>query len=155
MTEFELSLRAEQYLRPYPTHGKERKIACVLFVLEILSPFSQEIKQLEERLRGLDFSLSKKELIQSGYFLKFIRGTGLRLLEPEKPEPGDILLLKEYSSRIDHLGLYIGNDLYVHLDRARGDRGGITSFSGNRGRVLKLARAELGNRIRITEEKNG
>jgi hypothetical protein len=113
--------RAYKFIGDYPTTGFARKMGCILFVLDILEPFSQEFRTIRTRLNQLDITGRKESLVEQDYFRKFIRSTRLKYVPVDQVHPGDILLLNEYSSngRIDHLGLYLGDGEYIHLKRSR------------------------------------
>ncbi len=144
MFEETLRARVNEYLgKPYTC--RNRHMACVLFVLEIMEPFSQELRECLERLCCMDITTSKKSLIQQDYFLKFIRSTCLKLQELTAGlMPGDILLINEYTGqgKIDHLGLYLGRGEYVHLrcSRNHGDYPQICRVDDSRNKILGIAR---------------
>ncbi len=131
---------AEQYAgKPYISIRPQ--MACIFLVLDILSPLSAEFRTIRKRLKCMDITASRRSLITQYYFLKFIRTTRLRLINPAPSpqrgeglgegdkenyytpnlQPGDILLLN-YSTpnnKVDHLGLYLGQDKAVWLKRIK------------------------------------
>lgn len=139
--------RAGEFIKDYPTRGYARKLACILFVLDILEPFSEEYKAIRGRLDQLDITARKTSLIEQDYFRKFIRTTKLKNIPPDQIRPGDILLLNEYSSsgQIDHLGLYIGSGKYIHLKRNRTfcDSGEIVLLEENIQKIKEIVRGKI------------
>ncbi len=128
-------------------HCQNRQMACILFVLEIMAPYSQELAGLLERVRQLEIATSKREMIKQDYFLKFIRSTRLKPVALADLRCGDILLINEYSRerKIDHLGLYLGQGEYLHLqrDRNKGDFGEIVNLDDNRHKIMGAVRGRI------------
>ena len=150
MIEGILRAKVSAYLsKPYACEN--RQMACVLFVLEVMEPFSPELRECLGRLRCMEITGSKKALIRQDYFLKFIRGTKLQLTTDDRQPTtglltGDILLINEYSieRKIDHLGLYLGQGEYVHLHRDRniGDYPQMRRVDDDRHKILGIVRAD-------------
>ena len=143
--QYRIRQRAVEFVKEYHTTGYARKLACILFILDILEPLSEEIKEIRQRLHQLDITGRKESLIEQDYFSKFIRTTRLRHVPADHMRPGDILLLNEYSpsGRIDHLGLFMGCGEYIHLKRSRSvcDSGEVVLLENNmiKFRALDLA----------------
>jgi hypothetical protein len=122
-------------------------MACVLFVLEIMAPYSRELAGILGRVRQLEIAASKREMIKQDYFLKFIRSTRLKPVALADLRCGDILLINEYSRerKIDHLGLYLGQGEYLHLqrDRNKGDFGEIVNLDERRHKIMGAVRGRI------------
>ena len=148
MWEQMLHERVARYLRR-PYQCRNRQLACVLFVLEIMAPYSRELEQILERVGRLEMAAGKREMIRQDYFLKFIRSTRLKPVALPDLRCGDILLINEYSKerKIDHLGLYLDGGEYLHLqrERNRGDFGQILRLDDNRHKIMGAVRARLEN----------
>jgi len=128
-------------------HCPNRQMACVLFILEIMAPYSRELAGILERVRQLEIASSKREMIKQDYFLKFIRSTRLKPVALADLRCGDILLINEYSRerKIDHLGLYLGQGEFLHLQRNRnkGDFAEIVNLDDNRHKIMGAVRGRI------------
>ncbi len=130
-----------------PYHCNNRQLACVFLVLEIMAPYSRELAEILKRVGQLEVTAAKRELIQQDYFRKFIRTTRLKKVALADLSCGDILLINEYSRqrKIDHLGLYLGQGEYLHLqrDRNKGDFVKIVSLDDNRHKIMGAVRGRI------------
>lgn len=130
-----------------PYHCPNRQMACVFFVLEIMAPYSRELAGILQRIKCLEITTTKREMIKQDYFLKFIRTTRLKPVKLADLTAGDILLINEYSreKKIDHLGLYLGEGEYLHLQRERnkGDFAEIVNLDDNRHKILGVVRGRI------------
>jgi hypothetical protein len=128
-----------------PYQCNNRHIACIMFVLEVMAPHSAELRGIMGRLKCMQITHNKKDLIQQDYFNKFINTTRLERIQGlDNTRPGDILLINGYSqeNKIDHLGLYIGGGEYVHLHRnRRQDVIELGRLDDIRHRILGIVRA--------------
>jgi cell wall-associated NlpC family hydrolase len=130
--------------KPYLTDN--RHIACIMLVLELTAPYSAEIQKVMARLKRMQISHNKKNLILQDYFNKFIRSTRLERIEGLiNARTGDILLINGYSREemVDHLGLYIGDGEYIHLQRnRRQDVVELGRVDDDRQKILGIVRAD-------------
>ncbi len=132
----------------------QRRLSCILFVLEVLAPFSLEFYNIRERVTKLQIT-DVKSLIVNDYIRKFVKTTRLEMFEftggayCHRPLllPGDILLLiaGDNGSQINHLGLYLGEDKYIHLKRKRTahNQTVISNVSDNKDRIKMIVRGKL------------
>lgn len=107
-----------------PYRCSRPQMACIFLVLDILAPVSEEFSAIRGRLKCLEITAAKRTLIRQDYFFKFIRTTGLNLLPMAESirqslQPGDVLLINKVQAdgRVDHLGLYLGRDEVILLNR--------------------------------------
>lgn len=135
--------RIEEFIgKPY--RCSDGRKACILFALAMVAPDSDEYMKILERVENMKKFVPDREALRQDYIRKFIRTTNLRFIDVFQVISGDLLLMNIYNkqSKVDHLGVYIGNGEFVHFNYRKNIRKvRIERIDDFRRKILGVVRA--------------
>jgi cell wall-associated NlpC family hydrolase len=116
----------------------------MLFALAMVAPYSNEYSSIYQRVENMKKFVPNREALKQDYIRKFIRTTNLKYISISQLSSGDILLMNILNrhSKVDHIGVYIDNGEFVHLQRDRRDGCvKIERIDDVRSKILGIVRA--------------